>query len=392
MTNTFDENGLSVMTYDEARALIASAITTLPGCSAAGVDNEDTIVGKLSSILAELFADQNELIQFVHACYDPNSSVGVALQRLVLLNGIRADSGSKSTTTLSCTANAAGCTITAGSLVSDPNNQGVQYETDSELVLSPGATDTVTATCTTKGYNTGAAGTLTQIDTPIYGWSTVTNLAAVTPGTNEEASSLLRNRRDQASRRFGLSTLSGVWTALENISDVDSAFVIQNLKNYADEFGLEPRTLKAIVDGGTDADIAETLFEYAPIQTAGDETVIHSYRGHNYTMRFQRPTETSLDIELTFAPLNTNKPPTWPENGEETVKTALLAWLDANQKIGVDAEPKAFAGASAVIEGFYVDLCEIAEHLGAVSENPILADIDEKFISQTDYVTVTVTS
>lgn len=386
--NIFDETGLYTMTYDELRALIASRLSALPGCSQAGVDDEDSVIGKITSIVAELFADVNEMIQYVKQSADPNDASGVALRRLTPLTGTTPGSGSKSTVELTCEANAAGVPIAAGSLVSDPNNPGIQYATDSELVLAPYASDVVAATCTENGANTGAAGTLTQIDTPLYGWKSVTNASAVTPGTDEEASSVLRRRRNRAAKRYGTSTLFGVWAALEDVDNVDEVTLYQNLTDTTDDLGLPPRSMMAVVDGGDDDDIAQTLFEFAPIRTVGDEAIECEYRGHTYTINFQRPTEIAIDIELTFAPLSTSSPATWPGTGSDTVKAAVLAWVAENQTSGVNAEPNAIAGAASVIDGFYVSLCEIAEHGDPVSGDSVDAGIYDKITTTLGYITV----
>lgn len=360
--STFDDTGLTIDRYDTIRTRFVSIVRTMFGDGAAlAAADEDTIFGKLVSSWAELIADQNEAIEYVADSFDPQNASGLALKKLALLNGITANEGLYSTVSLTVGANAYGATLVAGDLVADPNRTTIKYALDAGVVIAPSSTATVSATCTTVGANEAAAGTLTQIQTPRLGWSTVTNAAAAVPGQNEETSSQLRRRRHESSRRFGVSTLSGIWSALADLDTVDEVLVHQNLDTIVDEHGVPPRNLWAIVSGGTDAEIAETLFETAPLQTFGSSSSVHSYQGHSYTMYFERPVDVAVLVELEFSPVSPSAPAAWPSDGEATVKAALVTWADENQKLGADAIAGAIASGASVIPGWYVSSCEIGE-------------------------------
>ena len=386
--SVFDDTGLTIDRYDAVRTRMVAAIRTMfgDGAAAAALD-EDTIFGKLATSWAEIIADQNEMIEFVSDSYDPQNSSGQQLKKLVLLNGLTANEGLYSTVSLTVGANAYGATLIAGDQVSDPNRPTIKYALDSGVVISPSSSATVSATCTTIGANTAAAGTITQIDTPRLGWSTVTNAAAAVPGQNEETSSQLRRRRHEASRRYGISTLKGVWSALADLDTVDEVFVHQNLGTTIDAFGVPARNLWAIVSGGTDAEIAQTLFETAPLQTFGASSDTYEYEGHEYTMYFDRPVDTAILVELTFSPVSPNAPAGWPVDGEATVAAAVEEWAAENQKMSVDAIPDAIAAGASVVPGWYVSSCEIGES-APLGTSTITVGINERITIDADDVTV----
>jgi uncharacterized phage protein gp47/JayE len=214
----------------------------------------DSGFGLIANIIAEGVADQNEIVEQVNNAFNPQTASGAALSILVQLNGITRNSDEFSTVTLSCTANAAGATIPAGSLVSDPTT-GNQFATDSLLVLGASATDTVAATAVNSGVVEAAASTLTQIDTPIYGWETVTNPAAATVGQSEETDSALRLRRQVVAEGSGTASVEAIFRAVSDIDEVVEAVVFENVTPDTDELmRVLPRrylTASALVSGCT---------------------------------------------------------------------------------------------------------------------------------------------
>jgi uncharacterized phage protein gp47/JayE len=152
--STFDATGLTV---DDFATVLAALIADLQTSFGDNIKTgPDSVFGLLANIIAEGVSDQNELIEQVANAFNPQTASGAALSILVQLNGITRNSDEFSTVTLSCTANTAGASIPAGSLVSDPTT-GNQFATDALLVLAPSATSTVAATAVNSGVVTATA-------------------------------------------------------------------------------------------------------------------------------------------------------------------------------------------------------------------------------------------
>lgn len=385
--STGDSTGLSTDRYSQVRTRISDAVKSSFG-DAVGVDDEDTVIGKLVSIFSEVIADQNELIDYVVASFDPDNATGTALKKLVKLNGLTANEGLFSTASVSVTANSLGTTIPAGSKINDPLRPEILWSTDSEVVLAPSASAGVSVTCDVAGAIVAEAGVLSEITTPILGWSSVTNGAAATVGQNEETSTELRTRRELSSKSYGLSTFSGVWSALADLDDVDEVWVAQNLDTQPiDTNGVPYRNLWAIVDGGSDADIAEVLFKTAPIQTYGSVSEPFTFLDNSYTMYFDRPTDTAITVALTYKAISSTNPAAWPSDGDTTVKDALVAWATDNQTMGIDAIPDVISSAANVIDGYYVD---VSETLLDGSNATVDAAVGERLTIASGDITITV--
>ena len=383
--STFDDTGYTIDRYDEVRERIADALRAAFGAAIA-VDDEDSVVGKLVTIMAEAIADLNEDLELAVASFDPDNASGTALKKLVKLNGLTANESLFSTASVTLTANVLGSTVPEGSKVNDPNTPEVTWSTDSEVVLAPSGSDSVSVTCDTAGAIEAPAGTLTEITTPVSGWSTVNNSSAATVGQDEETSAELRRRRDLSSQSYGLSTLSGVWRALADLDNVDEVYVQQNLGTITDEFGVPARNLRAIISGGSDPDIAETLFKTAPLQTFGGDSDTYTFLDNTYTLYFDRPTDTDITIEITYAPITAVNPAQWPSDGDQQIKDALVAWGAENHKMGVDAIPSYIqAGVGNTIEGFYSTAVLVDG--GSVT---VSADIGERLVISDANITVNV--
>jgi len=350
----FNDAGAQIDSWSDTRAAMAAAFRELFGDDFA-VDDEDSAVGKAITILTDVTDALNQKVQYAVSAYNPNAATGVALKNLLKMTGLTANEGLYSTASLTLYASALGTKVYAGDRVRDPNNTSIEYLIDADVTIPPNGSVTVSATCYTIGYQTAAANTLTDIATPRRGWSLVTNLTSVSPGQNEETNDEMRVRRDRTARAFGKTTLDGVWAALSDIDQVDEVFVYQNLDTVTDSYSVPGRAMRAYVSGGADNTIAEVLFKLAPIKTDGSTTVNYSYRGHTYPVKFSRPVDDSIQVDVIMRPVSTTSPATFPADGEDTVKAAIIAFADLNQKMGVDAIPQQLAAAANVIDQYYVD-------------------------------------
>ncbi|NIV93785.1 hypothetical protein GWN42_13550 [candidate division KSB1 bacterium] len=331
--STFTSTGYTIDRYDD---ILNALIADLQSAFGDNIKtNPDSAFGQFARIMSEIVADINESVEGIVSAYDPQKSSGVFLSSLVLLNGIERKESEFSTVTLECTANTAGTTIPAGSLVSDPAI-GEQFATDIELIVAPSGTGNVSATAVNAGPIAAVVDTLTQIDTPVYGWESVTNIVDATEGQNEETDPDLRLRRQRAAEQTGTANVAAIFTEIANIPAVEQVVVIQNATEVTDPDGVPPGHIWAIVLGGADNDIAQAIFEILAAGTGmyGDTTVPYAdpITGKTYDVTFERPDDVENWIDVTVV-----KDDDYPPDGDDQIKQALVDYYDEFE-IGEDVE------------------------------------------------------
>ena len=290
----------------------------------------DTMDGQALGIYAESISNLDQLAEDVYHSFNPQSATGVALSRLVQLNGIRRIEGTYSTVTLRCVGSQ-GTVIPAGSLVKSTATNAT-FETTEEAVIPASGEIDIAARSAVKGALLAPAGTLTKIDTPIFGWQTATNLLDAAPGRNEETDEQLRLRRRASTSTPGQAIVDAMYGALTNIPEVRQAKVYENDQDVIDANGLPPHSIYCIVEGGADADILDTIWLKKTAGTTTHGTTagqVTDSMGNPHTLNFSRPTDVNVWVTV-----NLHTRPGWPTDGAQRITNALTAWAVANQSIG----------------------------------------------------------
>lgn len=290
----------------------------------------DTMDGQALGVFAESQSNLDQLAEDVYHSFNPQSATGVALSRLVQLNGIRRIDGTYSTVTLRCVGSQ-GTVIPAGSLVKSTATNAT-FETTEEAVIPATGEIDIAARSAVKGALLAPAGTLTKIDTPIFGWQTATNLLDAAPGRNEETDEQLRLRRRASTSTPGQAIVDAMYGALTNIPEVRQAKVYENDQDVIDANGLPPHSIYCIVEGGADADILDTIWLKKTAGTTTHGTTagqVTDSMGNPHTLNFSRPTDVNVWVTV-----NLHTRPGWPTDGAQRITNALTAWAVANQSIG----------------------------------------------------------
>jgi len=290
----------------------------------------DTMDGQALGVFAESQSNLDQLAEDVYHSFNPQSATGVALSRLVQLNGIRRIEGTYSTVTLRCVGSQ-GTVIPAGSLVKSTATNAT-FETTEEAVIPASGEIDIAARSAVKGAVLAPAGTLTKIDTPIFGWQTATNVLDAAPGRNEETDEQLRLRRRASTSTPGQAIVDAMYGALTNIPEVRQAKVYENDQDVIDANGLPPHSIYCIVEGGADADILDTIWLKKTAGTTTHGTTagqVTDSMGNPHTLNFSRPTDVNVWVTV-----NLHTRPGWPTDGAQRITNALTAWAVANQSIG----------------------------------------------------------
>lgn len=282
--------------------------------------------GQVNGVVSESNANLWEIAEDSYNAFNPSAATGVTLSNLVQLNGITRLPATSSRVQLTLTGTA-GTVIPIGSLVST-SDTGDQFSTEVEVILDGAGNGSVFANAVETGPIAAISSTITEIDTPITGWSSVNNLSDATLGTDEETDVELRARREQSVARDAQAIIDAIFAGVANIPGVTQTVVLENDTNVTDINGLPPHSFQVIVVGGIDVDIANVIWLKKPagILSFGTTTeVILDSQGLPHDISFSRPTTVDIYVEVditTFAD--------YPANGDDLIKQAIVDYANGD--------------------------------------------------------------
>lgn len=322
--------GLIVSLIDDRIAQLTAAYIAIFGVNI-NLD-ANSIDGQLTGVFAESFNNLDLLVEAVYQSFNPSTSAGAALSRLVQLNGITRNLGSFSTVTLTCSGNA-GFSIPIGSLVTSADGTSV-WASSIAATFDNSGTAQIPFQCTTIGPVAAEPGELTKITTQQFGWQTVTNTSAATPGSAQETDAELRIRRAASTATSAQGIIEAIFGAIDNLTGVTQLQVYENYTDDIDSNGQLPHSINCVVLGGDQQAILDTIWlkRSAGCNVLGaiSGTVVDSY-DNNHVMRFDRPTPV-----LIYITVDVTRRAGFPSNGATLIQEAIASWGDANQLIGSD--------------------------------------------------------
>lgn len=189
------------------------------------------------------------------------------------------------------------------------------------------ATSAVVQACTAlvTGAQSVLAGTLTTIETPVGGLSSVVNPLDATIGRNLESDAALRLRREQLLRQPSNAALEAIRARLLLVTNVTSAAVLQNDTDTDNTGtgGQPPHAVECLVLGGLDADVRAAVFasKAAGTRAYGSTTgTVVDSQGISQEIDFSRPTTLAIYVTVN----GTKDASTYPSAGDALIKQALV--------------------------------------------------------------------
>ncbi|EAW2934290.1 hypothetical protein EIL26_06825 [Salmonella enterica subsp. enterica serovar Newport] len=297
LSATVTAEGISAPDYQTILDTLTSYFQQIYGSDAyLEPDSKD---GQMVALMALAVHDANNTAIAVYNCFSPATGYGAALTSNVKINGIARKGATNSTVDLLLTGTA-GTTITNGT-VKDTNN--VIWRLPASVVIGVDGAVTVTAICSNSGAVAALAGTITTINTPTRGWTSVTNPAAATVGAPAETDAELRIRQGQSVAIPSITPFEGVDGAIANIAGVTRHKLYENDTGKTDGNGLPPHSISAIVDGGDVTEIARTIRgnKGQGVRTWGKTSVtVPDKYGNPHIISFSRPTDVPVYGKITL--------------------------------------------------------------------------------------------
>lgn len=295
-----------------------------------GIDTSQYgLIGQLNGIVASDIAELWELAEALNDAMDPDKASGASQDALYALTGPPRDDAEPSH--VLCTVVLAAGTAIAprAAVASVAGKPTARFTNLAAMVNATGAPATL-IDLPFEALDTGPvqanAGTLTQRDTLIAGWTSVTNPLDAELGSGVESDAAYRQRREDELAAQGGGTVDGIRADLLGLDTVTACTVIENVGEAIDAEGLPPKSFEAIVRsvlGATDADaIAQSIWGNKPagIETWGSTSgTATDSEGYARVMRFSRPTELAVYValRLTVVPAE--------YIGDAAVKAAVVA-------------------------------------------------------------------
>ncbi|WP_414667433.1 baseplate J/gp47 family protein [Escherichia coli] len=297
LSATVTAEGISAPDYQTILDTLTSYFQQIYGRDAyLEPDSKD---GQMVALVALAIHDANNTAISVYNCFSPATGYGAALTSNVKINGIARKGTTNSTVDLVLTGTA-GTTITNGT-VKDTNN--VNWRLPASVVIGVDGTVTVTATCSNSGSVAALAGTITTINSPTRGWTSVTNTAAATVGAPAETDAELRIRQGQSVALPSITPFEGVDGAIANVAGVTRHKLYENDTGSTDSNGLPEHSISAIVDGGDVTEIAQTIRgnKGQGVATYGTTSVtVPDTYGNPHVISFSRSTDVPIYGHITL--------------------------------------------------------------------------------------------
>lgn len=295
-----DSTGLHIPTYNDILEDMIAAMKQIYGDDIY-LDNSSPDY-QLLSIFALKQSDTLQAMAYAYNARSPETAIGASLDSVVKLNGIKRKTASQST----CQVKITGTPFTQIVDGAVRDRAGLTWDLPSSVVIdSSGMTYTV-ATCRTAGAVSALAGDISQIETPTYGWVSVTNEVAAVLGNAQETDAQLRERQTISTANPSQTMLDGTKGAIAALKNVSRYAVYENDTNVSsvtddNPYGLPAHSVTCVAEGGTDEDVAEAIFLHKGIgcYTNGDVEVQYTDQNDYINrVRFFRPVYKDIFVKV----------------------------------------------------------------------------------------------
>jgi len=382
---TVSSTGITIPTYSDILAYYVSEAETIFGSDIyLGTDSADY---QLLSIIARMAYDSMSLAQLAYNSMRATTAIGTQQDSLYKINGISRKSASYSTCDVTITGTA-GTIITNGKV---QDTAGYYWDLPTTTTIGSGGTVTETATCETIGAITAAIGNLTIIATPTAGWTSVTNASAAVEGTDQETDSAFRARQTTSTELPSQTILAGTIAAIAATEGVTRYKVVENPTNAADSDGTPAHSITPVVEGGTIANVAQSIYDNRGLgcYMNGDvEYVISdSTYGTETTVRFYRPSYVPI-----YATINVKELTGYTTSTTTSIQTAIVSYLN-NLQIGEELTISGlYAAAMAVNTSIYKPTFSITSITAGISSgSQSSSDISVTFNEVVEGLTANIT-
>jgi uncharacterized phage protein gp47/JayE len=343
--------------------------------------SDSTPQGRLIDAITQSRMDTIRTCAAIANMLNPNLAYGSFLDAICALTGCVRRQASRSSV-VAVLGGTPGTTIPAGNIAVTAAGDEFYLENSATLGVD-GTAEAIFLSVQTGAIPCGV-GELSQIQTTVLGWETITNNVTATLGQEVEGDTELKMRRLNTlyqGRGFSASVVS----ALANVPNLKSSIIRHNYKSQPliiDGLTIKPHSVYVCAYGGTDSDVAKALFNTVPVGCDYSGSTIVSvtdeYTQQTYDIAFERPSVVEIDVKIYL------RKDSGTGDVQGAVKSAIQKFVNGEvpnidgMGIGVDLSPFEIASAINIeVPGVFVNQVQIAKHNGTLSTNSIEMKINE---------------
>lgn len=346
MTFELTDEGLSVQSVDEIFDELVVSLRVKTGQPNLDVSSTSPF-GQLLGVAAEREAKRQLVTLAVYNSRFPSRATGDALAQLSLVTGTVKRDATKSVVGTLVTLTA-GTLLPAGSRANVDGDPTAIFETLVDITNGTGITDdfAIEMTSINSGPVRAVSATLTIINTPVSGWTAVTNPFDAQVGENIEIDPDLRLRRELELRSQGSTIISAIAADVGEVAGVIKVVPFENKTDVAGTNSLPAHSFEMVVWDGvspeaSDNAIAQAIFDAAPagiasaasgLGTSETGTAIEPVSGDAFTIDFSRALVKTLFLEYEVL----TDPAVYPIDGDAQIKAAVVAFVNARLSVGDD--------------------------------------------------------
>lgn len=305
--NYIDETGLHLQTRDEIVTELENQFKAIYGADISLAPNSPD--RQMIEIFAQAKMDILELAADVYASFNPDEARGRVLDARGSINGVARSVATYTKVMVNVTLDRE-VALKGADNFSSPftvaNGSGTQFYLEESQTL-PAGVHSLSFRAAELGAVDVTAASLTTIVSVTLGVTATSNPAVpYQSGVNEETDSQFRTRRRAAVALPSQGYLQGIQGALRAVDGVTDCVVYENVTTVTDAFGIPGHSMWAIVDGGDEDEIAQTIYvkRNAGCGMRGDEVVaVPQVNGTALNVRFDRPVYADLHMKFTVTSL-----------------------------------------------------------------------------------------
>lgn len=232
------------------------------------------------------------------------------------------------------------------------------------------------------------ANTIDTITTPVFGWDGVYNPVDATVGNYLETDEELRERFRNTKFEKATNVIESLYSAILNLNGIEDLKIYENDTSVTDSNGVNGHSFLTIVEGGLGTEIAQAIWDNKPIGilSQGNTTVtVFDTQGLPHDVSFSRPTKVN-----TYISLNITKDSNFPQDGEDKIKSAIIAYIDS-LKIGDDVIYSRLYTPINSVPGFQVNSLFLGSTPSPISTSNLVINFDQICNINTSFIAITET-
>jgi uncharacterized phage protein gp47/JayE len=310
--STIDATGLTIDTLNEIITKLEDGYKVIYGNDINVASN--TPDGQQINLFAQAIRDVLEVIKQINAGFDIEQAIGIVLDQRVSLLGIKRQGATFTQQQIEITVSEALTLDGLDAAANDPDGVGytVADESGTQFILldtfnAPSAgTTLLTFRAQNLGSITTLPNTITNPITVVLGVTNINNPSGVLKlGLDGELDPALRLRSTRSTANKSKGFIDGLTGLLLDITGVTAARVYENVTNVIDADLVPAHGMWAIVEGGANTDIANTIYTDRNTGSAmkGEiMTDVMTVNGSIFTVKFDRPQSKNLWIRFDIKP------------------------------------------------------------------------------------------